>query len=69
MTKNWLKEIREEKSLTQEQVASHAEIKRAYYTMIETGIRRPSPEVAMRIGKALDFDWTRFYEPEKEAIK
>ncbi len=66
MTKNWLKEIREEKSLTQEQVASQAEIERAYYTMIETGIRRPSPEVAMRIGKALDFDWTRFYEPEKE---
>lgn len=64
-----LVEIRKKLKLTQQQVAERAGMNRAYYTMIETGIRRPSPEVAMRIGKALDFDWTRFYEPEKEAIK
>lgn len=67
MAKNWLKEIREDKSLTQEQVAFQSEIERPYYTMIENGIRRPSPEVAKRIGAALEFNWTRFYEPEKEA--
>jgi transcriptional regulator with XRE-family HTH domain len=64
-----LVEIRKKLKLTQQQVAERAGMNRAYYTMIEAGFRRPSPEVAMRIGKALDFDWTRFYEPEKEAIK
>lgn len=61
-----LVEIRKKLKLTQQQVAERAGMNRAYYTMIETGIRRPSPEVAMRLGKALDFDWTRFYEPEKQ---
>ena len=64
-----LVEIRKKLKLTQQQVAERAGMNRAYYTMIETGIRRPSPEVAMKIGKALDFDWTRFYEPEKEPTK
>jgi len=62
-----LVEIRKDRKLTQQQVAEKAGMNRAYYTMIENGIRRPSPEVAMKIGKALEFDWTRFYEPEKEA--
>lgn len=64
-----LVEIRKKLKLTQQQVAERAGMNRAYYTMIETGIRRPSPEVAMRLGKALEFDWTRFYEPEKEPTK
>lgn len=64
-----LVEIRKKLQLTQQQVADRAGMNRAYYTMIETGIRRPSPEVAMRLGATLGFDWTRFYEPEKEAIK
>ena len=64
-----LVEIRKKLKLTQQQVAERAGMNRAYYTMIETGIRRPSPEVAMRLGATLGFDWTRFYEPKKEAIK
>jgi putative transcriptional regulator len=61
-----LVEIRKDRKLTQQQVAEKASMNRAYYTMIENGIRRPSPEVAKRIGAALEFDWTRFYETEKE---
>ena len=64
-----LVEIRKKRKLTQQEVADLAGMKRSYYGMIETGIRRPSPEVAMRLGKALEFDWTRFYEPEKEPTK
>lgn len=61
-----LLEIRKKRKLTQQEVADLAGLKRSYYGMIETGNRRPSPEVAMRLAKALGFDWTRFYEAEKE---
>ena len=62
-----LVKIRKERKLTQQEVADLAGMKRSYYGLIENGVRRPSPEVAIRIGAALEFDWTRFYEPEKEA--
>ena len=38
--------------LTQDQVAKESEIERTYYNMIERGKRRPSVEVAKRIGKS-----------------
>mgnify|MGYP000087907995 CR=1 FL=1 len=40
---------RKEKKFTQAQVAEMAEISRAYYTQIETEIKRPSPDVAQKI--------------------
>lgn len=58
---DWLKELRTEKGMTQAQVAEMANMERAYYSMIEIGLRRPSPEIAIRIGNALGFEWTRFY--------
>lgn len=63
---SWLKNIRETKKLTQAEVAEKAGVARAYYTNIENGVRRPSVDVAKRIGQALGSDWTRFYETEKE---
>lgn len=60
-----LAKFRKIRNLTQQEVAILADVSRQAYSSYETGIRRPSPEVAMRIGAALDFDWTRFYEPEK----
>lgn len=51
---------RKEKSFTQAQVAEMAEISRAYYTQIETEIKRPSPGVAQKIAGILGFDWTIF---------
>lgn len=59
---NMLLQLREEKKMTQDDVAKEAGIARPYYTMIEQGKRRPSPEVAKKIANALDFDWTLFYE-------
>ena len=63
---NWLKNIRENEKLTQAEVAGRAGVSRAYYTNIENGERRPSVDVAKKLGAALDIDWTLFYETEKE---
>ena len=60
----WLKEKRKGLQLTQAEVAEKAGVLRAYYGMIEIGIRRPSPEVAKKIAGAMGFDWTRFYDEE-----
>lgn len=57
----WLKEKRKEKNLTMKQVAEMAGIAESTYSLIESGNRRPSPEVAQRLGECLGFDWTRFY--------
>ncbi|WP_274363741.1 helix-turn-helix transcriptional regulator [Paenibacillus thermotolerans] len=58
---NWLINLRNTKDLTQEQVADLAEIKRPYYSMIESGKRLPSVKVAKRLGEILEFNWTIFF--------
>lgn len=62
--RKWLKEIRDGKGLTQEQVAILAGISRSHYTSIEIGTKTPSVEVAKNIAKALKFDWTIFFESQ-----
>jgi len=57
----WLQELRLTSGKTHQDVANEAGIERAYYTMIENGTRSPSPAVAQRIAKALNFDWTIFF--------
>lgn len=59
---DWLKELRNQQRLKQEQVAAAAGIERAYYSMIECGKRKPSVSVAQAIAAALGFEWTRFFE-------
>ena len=44
------------------QVADAAGISESMYCLIESGKRRPSPEVAKRIAEILDFKWTRFFD-------
>lgn len=61
MERHWLVDIREDRGLTQEQVSELCGIKRPYYTMIETGKRRPSVDVAKKIASALSFEWTLFF--------
>ncbi|BDR57934.1 helix-turn-helix transcriptional regulator [Xylocopilactobacillus apicola] len=57
----WLKELRKDLNMSQLQVAQLSGIHRVHYTFIENGRRRPSPQVAQRIGKVLNFDWTLFF--------
>lgn len=58
---DWLKKLRIEKKLTHDEVAVLAGMTRAYYSMIENGVRTPSPSYAIRLGEILGFNWTRFY--------
>ena len=52
-TKNKIKEIREQKELTQEEVAKKAGISTNYYSKIERGTVNTSIEKANKIAKAL----------------
>lgn len=67
MERDWLMSFRELQGLTQEQVSELCGIKRPYYTMIETGKRRPSVDVAKKIASALRFEWTLFFAPDGSA--
>lgn len=57
-----VKKARSQKGLTMKQVGILANISESMYCLIESGKRRPSPEVAMAIGKVLKVDWTIFYK-------
>ncbi|WP_339259302.1 helix-turn-helix transcriptional regulator [Lysinibacillus sp. FSL K6-3209] len=60
--RTWLKTKRLENNLTHDDVAKASGIKRAYYTMIEQGKRRPSVHVAKSIAVVLDFEWVLFFD-------
>lgn len=62
--RKWLKELRLNKGLTQQSVADRSGIERSYYTMIESGNRTPSVQVAKEIALIIGFDWTIFFETE-----
>lgn len=61
MKRIWLEEILQKKKLTHQEVADLAQIERSYFTQIVNGTRRPSPDVAQRIAKELNFNWTNFF--------
>ena len=60
--RNWLRNKRLEKQLTQAQLAEMVGADATMISKIEVGERRPSVELAKKIAEALGFDWTRFYE-------
>ena len=57
----WLKKRRLELGLKQEELAAQCGISQNHYSNIETGIRKPSVDVAKKIGEVLGVEWTRFY--------
>jgi DNA-binding XRE family transcriptional regulator len=57
-----LKELRESKEMTQEQLADACGVVRTTITMIETGASKPSVPLAQRLGMVLQVNWTGFYE-------
>ena len=65
--RKWLREIRKQKKLTQNEVAKMSGISGNYYSCIETGERgNPLPvSTAKRIAKSLNFDWQQFYDEGK----
>ena len=60
--REWLKKIRLEKGMTQEECATVCGISRQYYNFIELGARNASVPVAKKIAEALGFSWQRFFE-------
>lgn len=60
----WLKKLRLDCNKTQKEIACDVGITAAFYSMIETGDRRPSPRVARRIADILGFsdEWYRLLE-------
>ena len=62
----FLKNIREQKNMTQNEIATKSGISRQYYGLIETGERKVPVWTAKKIAAALDFEWQKFYEDEHE---
>ena len=67
MAREWLVQIREKRGLSQSMVAKQSGIVQQSYQLIENGVNTPRPETAKRIGMALGFPWTRFYEDEEKS--
>lgn len=65
--RKWLKELRQQKGFTQEDLAEIIGITRQHIGMIENGNSNPSPKLAKKIAKALNFNWTKFYEDDPKA--
>ena len=60
--RDWLYQKRTQLKLTQNDVALKCSFSRNFYNMIELGKRNPSPKIAKKIAKILNFDWTLFFE-------
>ena len=65
----WLKDIRIEKGLTQQDVANSGGFARTYYTMVEQGKRTPSVDIAKTISRVMGFEWTIFFEDKCNELK
>lgn len=61
MKRDWLKEIRKEKNMTQIEVAKAVGIAKSSYSLIENGERNPSGKVAIQIAQLLEFDMSLFF--------
>ena len=67
--RTWLKDLRAQQNMTQQEVANAANVDVTMISKIELGERRPSVEVAKKIASVLGFNWTKFYEDEDETTK
>ncbi len=65
--RKWLIQCRNNKGLSRSDVVEFVGITQQYYNFIENGKRTPSPNIAIKIGKLLEFDWKRFYEKSGKA--
>lgn len=68
MKREWLISLRKLKGFTQSEVAEIVGISRAYYTQIETGVRNPTGETALKISKLLGFRMEYFFVPSVDNI-
>ena len=57
-----LKKVREAKHMTQAQLAKKVGVTRQAIGLYESGVNKPSVEIAKAIGRELEFDWTKLYD-------
>lgn len=62
--RDWLRSARQAKGLSVISIATKVGVSRQFYSMVERGERRPSPEKSKKIAAVLDFEWTKFYEDQ-----
>lgn len=65
----WLKIARIRKGFSQKSLARNTGISAPTICAYERGINTPKPDNAMKLGKALDFNWQDFYVGEKEGTE
>ena len=63
----WLKQARELKKLTQQQLGGMVGIDTTTIGKYENATRRPSYEVAKKIAVIPEFEWTLFFEDNENA--
>ena len=59
-------EERKKTNFTQREVGKLSGISESYYSMIESGDRKPTVKTAKKIAAVLGFNWTLFFEDEKK---
>ncbi len=64
-----LRGLRLARGLTQEALAARVGVSRQAYAAIESGSARPSVDVALRIGHALDASVEALFSKEKHSIE
>ena len=57
---------RKKANFTQREVGKLSGISESYYSMIESGDRKPTVKTAKKIAAVLGIDWTLFFEDEKK---
>jgi len=60
--RKWLKEIREQKNMTQLEFSELLNIPVTTYASWEQGVRNPSIDKAKDVSEILGIDWTIFFE-------
>lgn len=66
--REWLRQIRLLKGLTEMQVAIASNIAQPFYHNIENGTKCPSVKTAKTIAAVLGFDWTLFFADIKPDV-
>jgi putative transcriptional regulator len=66
MKRSWMKKLRREHNMTQEQLARKVGRSRTMITEIENGNANPSVVVAKKIAAVLGFNWVKFFEDDDE---
>lgn len=62
--RQWLIQMRKDSGMHFKEIAKELNITTQAYWYIENGNRRPSPELAQKIGELFKFNWTKFFEKE-----